>query len=134
MILTTTVWKIVCPRNNYYIYWFVIYHYFIKFIFTHAFCVIFTENIKWSFSLNVRLLPEPRRCVKFPCGICNKTAKNNHKAIQWDSCDLWIHRGCNLISDEKRLIVVVECLKTDDDLWHCLVCVLKCNLDNVRFT
>ena len=26
-----------------------------------------------------------------------------------------------------------EYLKTNDDLWHCMVCVLKYNLDNVPF-
>ena len=55
--------------------------------------------------------------------------KNNHKAIQCDSCDLWIHIGCNDILDAED-----EHLKTDDDLWYCLVCVLKYNLDNVPFT
>ena len=55
--------------------------------------------------------------------------KNNHKAIQCDSCDLWIHIGCNDILDAEY-----EHLKTDDDLWYCLVCVLKYNLDNVPFT
>ena len=43
--------------------------------------------------------PKPRSCVKFPCGICNKSVKNNHKACQCDSCDLWIHIVCNDISD-----------------------------------
>ena len=73
--------------------------------------------------------PKPRRCVKFPCGICNKTVKNNRKAVQCDSCGLWIHIGCNDILDAEY-----EHLKTDDDLWYCLVCVLKYNLDNVPFT
>ena len=76
---------------------------------------------------NVR--PKPRSCVKFPCGICNKSVKNNHKAIQCDSCDLWIHIGCNDI-----LGTEYERLKTDDDPWYCLLCVLKYNLDNVPFT
>ena len=32
------------------------------------------------------------------------------------------------------LDVEYECLATDDDLWHCLVCVLKYNLDTVPFS
>ena len=31
--------------------------------------------------------PKIRSCVKFPCGICSKTVKNNHKATQCDSCN-----------------------------------------------
>ena len=73
--------------------------------------------------------PKPRSCVKFPCGICNKSVKNNHKVIQCDSCDLWIHIVCNDISDAEY-----ECLKTEDDPWYCLVCFLKYNLNNVPFT
>ena len=102
------------------------------------FLPIFTTKIPLSSNINMscsidRIIdiletnrPKPRRCVKFPCGICNKTVKNNHKAIQ---CDLWIHIGCNDILDAEY-----EDLKTDDDLWYCLVCVLKYNLDNVPFT
>ena len=44
--------------------------------------------------------PKPRSCVKFFCGICNKSVKDNQKAIQCDSCDLWIHIVCNDISDD----------------------------------
>ena len=73
--------------------------------------------------------PKPRSCVKFPCGICNKSLKNNHKTIQCDSCDLWIHIVCNDISDAEY-----ECLKTEYDPWYCLVCFLKYNLNNVPFT
>ena len=72
--------------------------------------------------------PKPRSCVKFPCGICNKTVKKNHKAMQCDSCDLWVHIGCNGVSDMKY-----EHLKTDLNPWFCLVCYLKYNLDNVPF-
>ena len=67
--------------------------------------------------------------MKFPCGICNKSVENNHKAIHCDSCDLWIHIVCNDISDAEY-----ECLKTEDDPWYCLVSFLKYNLNNVPFT
>ena len=72
--------------------------------------------------------PKSRSCIKFPCVICNKS-KKNHKAIQCDSCDLWIHIGCNDISDAEY-----ERLKIDDHPWYCLVCVLKYNMNNVPFT
>ena len=71
----------------------------------------------------------PRRCMKFPCGICNKTVKINQKAVQCDSCDLWVHISCNGILEE-----VYENLKYDDDLWYCLLCNLENNLVNVPFT
>ena len=73
--------------------------------------------------------PKPRTCVKFPCGICNKSVKKNHNAIQCDSCDFWVHIGCNDLS-----VAVYEFLKTDSELWYCLVCCLQYNLDNVPFT
>ena len=72
---------------------------------------------------------KPRSCVKFPCGICNKSIEKNHEAIQCDSCDFWVHIGCNDIS-----AAVYEFLKTDPGPWYCLVCCLKYNLDNVPFT
>ena len=53
----------------------------------------------------------------------------HHKAIQCDFCDLWVHCGCNDVSDTKY-----EHLKTDLDPWFCLVCCLEFNLENVPFT
>ena len=77
------------------------------------------ENINMSYTV-VRVIdiiendrPKPRSCVKFPCGNCNKSGKNNHKATQCDSCDLWIQIVCNDISDAEY-----ECLKTEDDPWY----------------
>ena len=46
-----------------------------------------------------------------------------------DSCDLWVHIGCNGILEEEY-----EHLKYDDDLRYCLICNLKNNLVNVPFT
>ena len=73
--------------------------------------------------------PKPRSCIKYPCGICSKSVKKNQKAIQCDSCDLWVHTACNGVSDTNY-----ENLKTDPDPWFCLVCSLKYNLNNVPFT
>ena len=53
----------------------------------------------------------PRRCVKFPCGICTKTVKTNQKAVQCDLCDLWVHIGCNGTS-----LAEYENLKHNDDV------------------
>ena len=49
--------------------------------------------------------------------------------IQCDSCDLWIHIGCNGASDTNY-----ELLKTDLNPRFCLVCSLKYYLENVPFT
>ena len=74
-------------------------------------------------------LTKPRRNVKDPCGICSKTVKTVHKAIQCDTCDLWVHITCNGNSDKEY-----EYLKDDDNDWHCVVCTLKFNLYNMPFT
>ena len=58
-----------------------------------------------------------------------QVSKKNHKAIQCDSCDFWVHIGCNDIS-----AAMYEFLKTDPDHGYCLVCCLMYNLDNVPFT
>ena len=72
---------------------------------------------------------KPRSCVKYPCGICYKSVKSNHKAVQCDACDLWVHIGCNGTSEDEY-----ELLKNCDDPWVCLVCNLRINLDRVPFT
>ena len=64
--------------------------------------------------------PKPRSCVKYQCGICYKSVRNDQKAVQCDSCDLWIHTVCNGTSDDEY-----ELLKISDDLWYCLICIVK---------
>ena len=34
-----------------------------------------------------------------PCGICHRDVLNNHKAIQCDHCQKWIHTQCCAIDD-----------------------------------
>ena len=72
---------------------------------------------------------KPKRNIKYPCGICCKSVKSNQKAIQCDSCDQWIHIVCNNTTNEQY-----EQLKTQDDLWVCILCNIKNNLINVPFT
>ena len=50
-------------------------------------------------------------CVLDLCAICNKTVKTDHRAILCDSCECWIHIGCNDIS-----LSVYENLKSKSDL------------------
>ena len=54
--------------------------------------------------------------VRFPCGICTKAVGKNHKAIQCDICDNWVHIKCNKI-DKKTY----ELLKGEQP-WYCLKC------------
>ena len=77
--------------------------------------------------LNGRIKPRSR--VKHPCGICYKAVKKNHKAVQCDECDLWVHIGCNGTSNDEY-----ELLKISDDPWVCLVCKLVNNLEILPFT
>ena len=58
--------------------------------------------------------------------LCNKT---DHRAILCDCCECWIHIGCNDI-----FLSVYENLKSKSDLWHCLVCIIRNNLESIPFT
>ena len=84
------------------------------------------ENIIESI-LNGRILPRSR--IKHPCSICYKSVKSNHKAVQCDVCDLWVHIGCNGTTVDEY-----ELLKISDDPWVCLVCNIVNNLERIPFT
>ena len=36
---------------------------------------------------------------KADCGLCSGTDLNGHKAVQCDSCDMWIHNECSFIAE-----------------------------------
>ena len=36
--------------------------------------------------------------TKYPCKICNNLVAENHKAIQCDKCQLWVHIKCSKIN------------------------------------
>ena len=55
--------------------------------------------------------------VKFPCEICTKAVASNHKAIQCDICDIWVHIKCNKINSQ-----TYELLKKDNTQWFCNEC------------
>ena len=38
--------------------------------------------------------------IQFPCGICSKAVANNHQAIKYDKCNLWIHIKCDKINKQ----------------------------------
>jgi len=58
--------------------------------------------------------------VKYPCVICNRAVAKNHKGIQCDTCDLWVHIKCNNTS-----ITEYNHLVDDDSLWSCRPCLTQ---------
>ena len=72
---------------------------------------------------------KPSSSVKDPCGICDITVKIGHQAIQCDSCELWVHIGCNGTSQNDY-----EFLTSKSEFWYCPVCNIKKNLDRLPFT
>ena len=55
--------------------------------------------------------------VKCPCLVCGRSVAKNHRALQCDFCDKWVHIKCNLI-DKKTY----EMLKLDETPWSCINC------------
>ena len=55
--------------------------------------------------------------IKNPCIVCGRSVAKNHKALQCDYCDQWVHIKCNLI-DKKTY----ELLKQDESPWSCIRC------------
>ena len=58
-------------------------------------------------------------CVS-PCGICTKNVTKSDPAIECDSCELWIHNTCAVVSPEEYMIVQAtnctwSCPKCDSD-------------------
>ena len=55
--------------------------------------------------------------TSFSCGVCSKTAVNNHNAACCDSCDKWVHIKCNFLNKAtytKR--------QKDNSPWFCINC------------
>ena len=55
--------------------------------------------------------------IKYPCTVCGRSVTQNHKALQCDYCDQWVHIKCNLI-DKKTY----ELLKQHESPWSCIKC------------
>ena len=58
------------------------------------------------------------RNVKFPCRKCEKPVAKNHRAVQCDVCDYWVHIKCNNITALKY-----ESMQEDDNKWVCTLCL-----------
>jgi hypothetical protein len=63
---------------------------------------------------------------QYQCNVCKKRVKRNDNAIQYDSCDLWVHARCENISkkDYDRLV------KAEQSDWFCTNCSAQCYLFN----
>ena len=55
--------------------------------------------------------------TQYPCGICKHAVAKNHKAIQCDNCNLWVHIKCNKIIKQTYNI-----LANDETSWYCIDC------------
>ena len=58
--------------------------------------------------------------VKYPCNVCHKSVAKNHRGIQCDICDQWVHIKCNHTSNSEYLN-----LQTDESSWCCQQCTLS---------
>lgn len=56
--------------------------------------------------------------IQNPCGICTKPVGKNHKAIQCDVCNFWIHIRCNDISPTQYNELI-----DNDESWICIKCL-----------
>ena len=67
--------------------------------------------------------------VKYPCIVCNRAVAKNHKAVQCDCCDRWVHIACNYLN-----VYTYRKLQKDKSPWYCLYCLKKempfCSLKN----
>ena len=70
--------------------------------------------------------------AKDPCRICLKSVHRNHKAIQCDICDQWIHIKCNNLDNTNYNV-----LKNSTNPWFCATCTADAipfqNLNNEQF-
>ncbi|XP_057305356.1 uncharacterized protein LOC130642284 [Hydractinia symbiolongicarpus] len=70
--------------------------------------------------------------TNFPCNICKKNVNNNHRAIQCDICNHWIHIKCNNLDNTSYNL-----LKQSTTPWFCIDCTAKTlpfqNLNNDQF-
>ena len=62
--------------------------------------------------------------VKFSCKICTKAVASNHRAIQCDICDIWVHVKCNKMNSQtyyllrKDNTIVTEITKKEHSQVH----------------
>ena len=67
--------------------------------------------------------------VQFPCLKCNRAVAKNHKAVQCDICDKWVHIACNNLDT-----YTYKKLQKYKSPWYCICCLQKelpyCSIGN----
>ena len=58
--------------------------------------------------------------INHPCGICGKSVNSNHKAIQCDICNHWIHIKCNGLTSNDY-----ASLQNSSEPWFCTKCIVE---------
>ena len=54
--------------------------------------------------------------VQFPCLVCNRAVARNHRAVQFDLRDSWVHIACNNLN-----VYTYRKLQKDNSPWYCIV-------------
>ena len=55
--------------------------------------------------------------VKCPCKNCNRPVAKNHRSIQCDTCDTWVHCECNEINNQTYKLLQNE----KNTKWFCII-------------
>ena len=58
--------------------------------------------------------------VQFPCLVCNRAVAKEHRAVQCDPWDSWVHIPCNNLN-----LYTYRKLQKDKSLWYCMCCFRK---------
>ena len=91
---------------------------------------IITNVVTKSNSQIVYKKAKPKREVKFPCGICDKSVNKNQKSIDCNNCGLWVHKSCEGLTNGEcqKLVEEVERIPLS-----CLICKVKSNAEIFPF-
>ena len=54
---------------------------------------------------------------KAECGLCSGDVLNNHKAVQCDKCEMWVHNDCSFVTDSQY-----ETMQNSSCTWICPKC------------
>ena len=54
---------------------------------------------------------------KADCGLCSGAVLKDHKAVQCDNCEMWVHNGCSFITE-----TLYETLENTNCTWICPKC------------
>ena len=71
--------------------------------------------------------------LKLPYKIYNRPFAKNHRSIQCDTCDIWVHCECNKINKQTYKLLQNE----KNTKWFCIICteefLLFFSLNNEEF-